>query len=148
MQLHHFVRLGLTVWIVAACASGSEDRPSAPRQADVEVRTAGRPFFGSGTTAPLHLDVSVTNRAAVPMTVRAIRISSPGMMQYTVRPEQRIFSTTLAPGETKTFPISATLIAGSRRPSLTEPLDLRTDLDFETEGRRFREIFNVSNVGW
>lgn len=82
------------------------------------------------------------------MTVRAIRISSPGMMQYTVRPEQRMFSTTLAPGETKSFPISATAIASSRRLSVTEPLDLRADIDFETDGRRFREIFNFSNVSW
>lgn len=136
----------LSVLIAAACASGGRSGPSGVTQADVDVRTAGSLFFGSGTSAPLNLDVTVTNRASVPMTVRSIRISSPGMMQFTVRPAQKMFATILEPGETKTFPLSTTAIASRSRLSPTEPLNLRADIDFETNGRRFKEIFNFPSV--
>jgi len=146
MRLH---RLFIASWILlvgAGCASSGGTRPSTVTQADVDVRTAGSLFFGSGTSAPLNLDVTVTNRARVPMTVRSIRVSSPGMVQFTILPAQKMFSTTLEPGETKNFPISTTAIASRSRLSPTEPLNLRADIDFETDGRRFKEIFNFPSV--
>lgn len=146
MRMNGLMSLSFSILIAAACSSGGGTRPSTVTQADVDVRTAGSLFFGSGTSAPLNLDVTVTNRARVPMTVRSIRVSSPGMMQFTILPAQKMFSTTLEPGETKNFPISTTAIASRSRLSPTEPLNLRADVDFETNGRRFKEIFNFPNV--
>lgn len=144
MRLNRLFSIGCIV-VAAACAS-SATRPPNVNQADVDIRPAGSLFFGSGTTAPLNLDVTVTNRASVPIKVRSIRISSPGMVQYAIRPTEKIVSTTLAPGQSRTFAVNTTAVAGSSRLSPTEPLSLRADIDFEADGRSYREIFNFPRI--
>jgi len=135
----------LLVSILVACSS-SGTRPAGVAAADVSVRLAAPLFFGSGRTSAAALDVNVTNRANVPVTLRRIHISASGMLQYTIRPLDRIYNDTLAPGETKPYHLTTEAIASTPALTPTEPLNVRVDVDFEATGRRYREIFNIVNV--
>lgn len=68
------------------------------------------------------------------------------MVQYTLRPLDRIYNDTLAPGETKTYHVTTEAIASTTALTPTEPLNVRVDVDFEATGQRYREIFNIVNV--
>jgi hypothetical protein len=68
------------------------------------------------------------------------------MVQYTIRPRRVIVNQTLAPGETRVFPILTTAV-GSPALMASEPLSLRTELYLEANGKPFREIVNALNVG-
>ena len=103
----------------------------------------GDMFFGSGRTAPLTLEVGISNPASRPLIVRRIRVESPGMVQYGIQPTERIFRETLQPGEGRVLAMTVTAIAGSSRLNATEPLTLRAWIDFEIDGKRFRELYLV-----
>lgn len=128
-------RLSL-LFLIAACSTAT--RPANVAAPSIVTRAAGSIFFGSLSSAPVTLEVDVTNHAQVPLRVREIEISSPGMVQYTLRPVRRIFNETIAPGETRTMALFTTAYTRTRNPS--EPLTLRTIVTLEAEGKRFREI--------
>lgn len=135
----------LLVSLLVACSS-SGTRPAGVAAADVSVRLAAPLFFGSGRTSAAALDVNITNRANVPVTLRRIHIYTPGMVQYTLRPLDRPYNDTLAPGETKTYHLTTEAITSTPALTPTEPLNVRVELDFEATGKRYREIFNIVNV--
>ena len=124
--------------LAAACSSGR--RPANVKQPEIRGHAVGSIFFGSSQTAAVDVEVSVTNRADVPLIVHAIRISSPMMDQYTLQSAERSFHQTLAPGESQTFALSATAYTNRTNLEPTEPLQLRVDVDCEAAGARFREI--------
>jgi hypothetical protein len=132
--------------LAVMCASGGGARPAEVAAAEVTVRLRSPLFFGSGREAPASFEVDVTNQATVPLVVRSIRIASPGMVQYTILPRERIFKETIAPGETKTLPVDATAVASRGGLMAGEPLNVRVDVEFEASGRRFREIYSLLNV--
>jgi hypothetical protein len=131
--------------VVMAVGCASATRPSNIAQPDVRAHVAGPVFFGSGTTAPVNVEVTVTNRANVPITVRSIRVTSPMMTEYALRPFNQMVNQSVAPGETKTFPIAATADASQAGLGVTEPLSLRADVGFEAAGKSFREVFTFPN---
>jgi len=135
--------LALSVLFVAGCGSTASSRPKDVPKPDVEIRTLGDMFFGSGRTAPLTLEVGISNPASRPLIVRRIRVESPGMVQYGIQPTERIFRETLQPGEGRVLALTVTAIAGSSRLNATEPLTLRAWIDFEIDGKRFRELYLV-----
>lgn len=108
---------------------------------EVEIRQAAPLFFGSGTTAPVSFDIAVANRGSEPLIVRRIRVESPGMVQYGVYPREEIYRETIPPGQTKTLALNATAWASQSRLQPSEPLSLRAMIDFESEGKHFREIY-------
>lgn len=126
------------VTLAGACASAT--RPPEIPPPSIHVRQMGSLFFGSGFTAPISLEVDVTNRAAEPLVVRQVRIESPGMAEYSLYPITRTFNTTLAPGQTETFHLSGTAYTNVTRLSPREPLAVRARVDFEARGRRFQEL--------
>lgn len=128
-----------------ACSSASS-RPADVAAPDLDVAFAAPLFFGSSRTAPASFNVTVTNQAKVPMTVHSLRLSSPSMAQYGIRPVQRLFNETLAPGESKTLYLSTTAIAAVAGIMAMEPLTLRVEGDFAVAGQRYHELFNVVNV--
>jgi len=132
--------ISLVVLLVIACGSGGggSPRPATIPKPDLQVALAHEIFFGSGSTAPATIDVTVLNRASVPIMVRRVELSSPGMTQFEIYPIARDFRDTIQPGETKTVSVFATAETTVRRP--TEPLTLRAVVDFEAEGKRWREM--------
>ena len=68
------------------------------------------------------------------------------MAQYGIRPVDRIFNETLAPGESKTMYLSTTAIAAVSGLMAMEPLTLRVEGDFAVGGQRYHELFNIVNV--
>ena len=126
--------------LAAACASASGDRPADIAKPDITVRQAGSIFFGSTTSAPVSLDVHITNNATVPLRVREIEVRSPGMMQYTLARESKTFNETIAPGQSRTLGLVATAYANNTSRQISEPLSVQAIVRFEANGRGFREI--------
>lgn len=142
MRLHRIVP---PLLLFVACAT-SAPRPANIIRPDINIEANGTPFFGSGFTAPLDIDATVTNRSNAPLMIHSIRVTSPGMIQFTVRPEERFIRQTLAAGETKTFTIPLTLLASSAGIRPTEPLNLRADVDFIVDEKHYRDIYIVNNI--
>jgi hypothetical protein len=125
--------------IAAACGSTSGNRPADIARPSIVIRQSGSFFFGSQPSAPISLDVTVTNNASVPLRVREIEVGSTGMMQYSVDRATKTFNETLAPGESRTMGLTSTARSRSTRPSM-EPLSVQAVVRFEANGRGFREI--------
>jgi len=121
-----------------ACGSGGSGRPATIAQPEMRAALNGTVFFGSGNTAPANIDVSVTNRATVPIVLRRIEIDSPGMGTYGLVRTSRTFRETIGAGETKSVTVFATAVTNVSNPS--EPLTLRVVADFESGKDRWREI--------
>ena len=131
------------VFALMACSSSAPKfggRPATIERPDIDVRQLSVPFFGSGYTAPLPLDVDITNRSSVPLNVRRVRVEATGMSEYSIYPNERLFKETLAPGQTKSFSINATAYTNIARLTPVEPLSLRATIDFESGETRFREL--------
>ncbi len=138
------MRLSVTVLFVAmltACAGTSANRPPEIARARVETTLRAPLMFGSSGTGAASFDITVTNPATVPVKVRRIRLSAPAMVEYAIRPVSQPFDAVLAPNETRTFSILTEGVAS--RPGLipSEPLNLRTEVDFEVNSKRYREIY-------
>ena len=97
-------------------------------------------LFGSGDEAPVSINIQVTNNAAMPLRIREVEITSPGMMQYSVPRVSKLFNETVAPGETRVVGMVASAIARQARVDRYEPLSLRAVIRIEGGGKDFREI--------
>jgi hypothetical protein len=130
----------LLLLTLTACGSTAAKRPANIPQPDLGARLMNPLFFGSGNEAAATIEVGVRNRAAVPIVVRRIEITTPSMGQYSLFARPRELRETLAPGEEKAFTTFATAIAQTtRRP--TEPLQMRVIIEFaSTDGVVWREI--------
>jgi len=121
-----------------ACGSTGGTRPKSIPKPDVGVALTHSVFFGSSSEAPATIEVRAFNRASVPIELRRVELSSPGMIEYAIRPMSRDFREVIGPGETKTVTVFATAETSVSRP--TEPLTLRAIVDFEAAGARWREV--------
>ncbi len=125
--------------LTLACASGG-GRPADIAAPTVVIQQANTIFFGSGTSAPVTLDVHIRNNAKVPIRVREVEIRSPGMSQYTLLRTSRLFAETIPPGETRTVSLMATAVREQTRFRAEEPLSVSANLRFEANGKQFREV--------
>ncbi|MFL6248681.1 MAG: hypothetical protein ACJ74H_21840 [Thermoanaerobaculia bacterium] len=130
--------LFLVVVLAIACGSTGSSRPANISAPELRAGIAGTVFFGSGTSAPVTIDVAVTNTATVPIVLRRLEVDSPGMASYGLIRTARTMRETLAPGETKTVSVFATAVTTVRNPN--EPLNIRVIADFENGKDRWREI--------
>jgi hypothetical protein len=137
----------LIACLTVSCVS-SAARPASIAKPDASVTTAGEPFFDSITgEAAIDFDVAITNRATEMLRVRQIRVISPGMGQYVIRPINQRFHDEIAPGETRTLIVPATAVTDTSRLRATEPLMLRLDVLFETkDGTFFREVYSGNRI--
>jgi len=135
------LRIVLITFLVIGCASAGNQRPLEIAQPDLSVRLVNPLFFGSGTTAPATLEVTIANRANASITLRRLEVDSPGMAEYSLFPYTRNFNETIGPGETKTFTLFATARTGIARLTPNEPLTLRVFADFMAGKTRFRDIY-------
>lgn len=141
---HRSFTLAAALLVLAACGTGSTGTTGRPQnipRPDIHVELANNIFWGSSSTANVNVDVIVTNRADQPITVRRVEVSSPNTTQYRLRTGLRDFKDIVAPGETKTLPITTLAERFVQRPS--DPLTLRAIVDIEAAGSRWREIVTV-----
>lgn len=132
------IPLALLLLTAASCASGG-GRPDGVERPQIHIGVAGGTvFFGSGSSVPVTVEVEVTNRAKVPITLREVEVSSHAMVEWGLRSRRQLFNETIAPGETRTVTLFTTAVSYARYPS--EPLSLRSFVDFEVNGKYFREI--------
>lgn len=134
----HVSSLFLVVLFAVACGSAGSGRPANISAPEIRSGVNGTVFFGSGTTAPVTIDVAVTNTATVPIVLRRVEVDSPGMSTYGLIRTSRTMRESLGPGETKTVSVFATAVTNVRNPS--EPLTIRVIADFESGKDRWREI--------
>lgn len=137
--MHRPVSLLILLTLVLGCATASSSRPASIPQPEIDARLVQALFFGGGTTAPATIEVRITNRGKTPIVVRRIVIDSPGMQQYTLDRGQREVQETIQPDETKRVNIfsRATALVGT---DVTEPLNLRAVVDFESGQTSWREV--------
>lgn len=128
----------LVVLLVAGCGSTGATRPASIARPDIRTEPVGNVFFGSSSSAPVTLEVTIRNNATTAITARHIDISAPGMQTYTIRPVRRIVREVIAPGDTRTITLFSTAHTSVRDP--IEPLTLRTNISFEAEGTQWHEI--------
>ena len=120
----------LAVALALACGTtNTGQRPANVAAPDLNAELTHEVFFGSGTTAPATIEVQVTNKADVPITVRRIDVQSPGMTEWGLVRQSRVFKEVVQPGETKpiTFFGTAETITRVR----TEPLSFDVIVEIE-----------------
>ena len=132
--------LPLVLVLTAACGTASGNRPADVEKPSITVRQASSIFFGSSNTAPVTIDVSVTNNAKVPLLVKEVEVRSPGMMQYGLVRTAKTFNETIPPGESRTLGMVVTAVANQARTRSDEPLAVQAIVRFQANGRGFREI--------
>ena len=129
--------LFVAIAMLAGCASGPTRPPSIP-QPGLAAGLTNELYFGSQSSAPATVEVRVTNHALVPITLRRVEVDSPTMEQWGILKVLRYYNQKVAPGETKSFLLVVTAVTTTRRPS--EPLQLRTVFEFESDGVYWREL--------
>lgn len=134
----------LLAFVLAACSSSQQLSPDRP---EVAVRQLNPLFFGSGYTAPVTIGVAIRNPAKDPIVVRRIRLETgPGMIEYGVRPAERLLNETLAPDQALETHVNMTATTGRSRLQTVEPLSLRAYVEFERAGQDYREIYHFRVV--
>jgi hypothetical protein len=137
-RFHSLLVVVVLALVLAACGSSQTSRPANIPQPDIDASLLHEIYFASQSSAPASIEVRVTNRAAVPITVRRVEIDSPGMGQYTILRTQRLVHEVIESGQTKAIGITATAVTTTSRPS--EPLTLRAIVEFESGTAHWREI--------
>ena len=130
---------------LAGCGSAPKPGPERPA---VNVEQISPIFFGSGYSAPVHIDVSVQNVHSKPMTLRTVRLEpGAGMGFFTIYPEQREFNRELAPGEVHTVQLVPTAYTNRPRHTPNEPFSVRAIVDVVVEGKRHRQLYIFRDIG-
>jgi hypothetical protein len=143
MRLRNVLSL-LALAVLAGCATSTADSAPQTSRPDMQVRQSGPIYFGSGSVAPVTLDVDIANPTAETLVIRRVRIESPGMGQYSLYPVTREFRETLNPGQQTSVSLSARAYTNVARLNPTEPLTIRATIEFEdSQGRRRREIYHT-----
>jgi hypothetical protein len=128
-----------------ACASAPKAGPERPI---VSVEQISPIFFGSGFSAPVHIDVTVENVHAKPITLRMVRIEpGAGMGFFSIYPEQREFNEEIAPGSVKTVQLVPTAYTRVARHTPNEPFSVRAILDLVVDGKRHRQMYLFRDIG-
>lgn len=144
MRLRSLMLLSL---LALACGSiKSSARPDRIPKPEIGIDNPGPIFFGSGQTAPVSLNVEVTNLADESIKLRRIRVESPGMVQYSLYPVQREYNDEIPPAGRRTFSLFATAFTNQRALMQSEPLSVRAVIDFEVTGTHFREVVYARNI--
>jgi len=124
---------------VGCSSSGAKESPGKPA---LRIAQSAPLFFGSGFSAPLNVNVDISNVAKEPIRVRRVRLEpGGGQNQYNIYPHSRIVSETIQPGETKTLYVALTAYTDIRRLQPTEPLGMRAIIDYEFGGTRYQGYY-------
>jgi len=127
--------------LALACAGNMARRPAGVTPPEIDVNLANEVFFGSSATAPATIDIRVTNTSSQPITIRRIDVESPGMTEWGLPRQSRVYNEVVAPGETKPITFFATARTTTSRRS--EPLSYQARVEFEAAGQRWQEFVRV-----
>ena len=142
------LRLLPALLLTLACATGGDgNRVTAGPRPSVGMSVAGPVHIDRTGEGPITLVVRITNTAPHPITVRRVRVQSWAMEQWAIDPAERYVVEKLDPGASARIELSGTAYRKSRTRFLGEPLTLRALVDYEVEGRRFREVVVERSVG-
>ena len=138
--------LPLALILTLACASASK-RPADIAEPEISVRQAGPTFFGTTASTTLTFNVLVTNHAHVPLHLREIELSSPGMTHYVIQRTVKRLDEVIPPGATRQVGMEANAYAEAPRAERFEPLNIRAVLRFEAAGKSWREVVLDQSIG-
>jgi len=129
--------------LILATACASQTATTNPGRPELVLIQRNEIFFGSGTTAPITIGVQLKNVAAEPIVIRRIRLEPGLMTQYTVRPREELYNHALPPGDARSVEmvLMAVTQMDPRRFRQSEPLALRARVDYEYQGKKYREIW-------
>jgi hypothetical protein len=129
---------------LAGCGSAPKHGPERPV---VSVEQINPIFFGSGYSAPVHIDVHVENVHSRPITLRTVRLEpGAGMGFFTIRAEQREFNVEIAPGSVKTVQLVPTAYTNIARHTPNEPFSVRAVVDVVVDGKRHRQMYIFRDI--
>jgi hypothetical protein len=140
------IGFSLLLLLAFGCGGGAS-RPANVAAPTIVIRQLNPIFFGSGSSAPVSLDVHVRNNANVPIRLREVEIRSPSMSQYTLLRTAKLFGETIPPGETRTVHLTATAVRNSSISRMEEPLQVSAFVRLEANGQQFREIILQQFIG-
>ena len=139
--------LAASLLAVMLVGCGSAPKPG-PERPVVNVEQISSIFFGSGYTAPVHINVTVQNVQSKPMTLRSVRLEpGAGMGFFSIYPEQREFNLDLGPGEVHTVQLVPTAYTNLARYTPNEPFSVRAIVDVVVEGKRHRQMYLFRDIG-
>lgn len=139
MHYRRFALLTL-LFLALACSGNKATRPAHIAAPDINVAVMNEIFFGSGSTAPVTIEVRIKNLATVPVTVRRIEIGSRTMTEWGLVRQSRMYKEEVPPGETKAITFFATAETITRNRS--EPLSYETRVEFEAGGSRWQQFLH------
>src|ERR1044072_988164 len=89
--------------LLAACASNNNLKTNIPQPEVLLEQVSSQPAVAEHVTGglPVYFNLSVTNNANIPITLKRINIQSMGSGGYNVPPTSRPFNVTIAPGATE-----------------------------------------------
>jgi hypothetical protein len=133
----------LALLLLFGCSSGSDLKIAKPEISLLQLYAPTDLGFARGTgTMHAEFGVQITNKAMEPITLRRIELTSIGSGGYTVRREDRGFTTVIPSGATEAVRMVArvfftTDVSGS--PS-KEPVLLRAIVYFDAPSGPFRQV--------
>ncbi len=131
-------RLAPLILLVAACSSSPSQNPYRPT---VTVQQLNAMNFGATTSAPITIEVHVTNKHNQPITVQTIRLEGGLSQQYYVTPGDLTVRDLIAPGESRDFRISITAVSQQGRIRDPEPLNLRGFVTYLVGEQRYQDLY-------
>jgi hypothetical protein len=135
----------LLLFLVTGCGSAPSLGPERPA---VNVQQVTPIYFGSGATAPVHLDVQIQNLHREPIRIRTVRVEAgAGMGMFSIYPVQRELSQEIAPGAVVTIPLVATAYTRLSRHEPNEPFSVRATIDLLVAGKRHRQMYLFRDIG-
>jgi hypothetical protein len=120
----------ILTFVVLGCGANTAQRPANVPPPDLDAELVNDVFFGSGTTAPATIEVRVKNNAPQPITVRRIEVQSPGMTEWGLMRQSRVFREVVEAGTTKPITFFGTAQTVTTRRN--EPLSFDVIVDFES----------------
>lgn len=129
--------------LLLAVACASPQNPYRP-QARLEQLTSMN--FGATTSAPVAIEVHITNVAKLPMTVKIVRIEGGLSQQYVVSPVERVVTEVIQPGETRGVRLTITAVSQQGRINDPEPLNLRGFITYRVGDQQFQDLYIFRSI--
>jgi len=128
--------------LLAGCASAPAEDPNAPNIA-LHLAPYQDALNDYRFSRPVNIQfaLSMTNTTKPPVTLDRIEIRTVGSGAYTIRPTTTSINANLAPGESKSMPITIWGYARGGQMSSTEPVTLRGTAYLRGPSGAFLRVF-------
>jgi|SRR5687767_11783777 len=124
--------------LLVACSSSTPQNPYRPT---VTAQQLNLMNFGATTSAPITIEVHVTNKHTQPITLRRVRLEGGLSQQYQVTPADRALNDVIPPGESRSFRLSMTAYSQQGRIQDPEPLNLRGFVTYLVGEQQYEDLY-------